>query len=80
MDKHEVKLTTGQRALLSQAPSEWTDVPRFAHVSQTLQELKDKGCIEMQDVPSITPGVHKRQWRISPTFERRRNYKANGND
>lgn len=80
MDKQEVQLTSGQKALIRQAPIDWADVPRFANVSQTLDELEKKGAIEMRNVDTLTPGLHKKQWRLNPSFERRAGNKVNGND
>ena len=80
MDKDEVQLTAWQWALFRQAPLDWTDVPRFAHVSTNLDELEKKGAIEMRNVDTLTPGLHKKQWRLNPAFERRQNGKVNGND
>lgn len=58
------ELTSGQKVLLRKAPDDWTDVPRFANVNRTLDELERKQLIERRTVPGI--GFSKQQWRRTP--------------
>lgn len=66
--KEEHQLSSGEANLLRQAPTEWTDVPKFAHASETMDRLEKRGLIERRTVPGI--GYSKQQWRIK---DRRKN-------
>lgn len=59
---HTEPLTSNEKALLRQAPDDWTDVPRFASVNVTMDTLEKKGLIERRSVPGI--GAKKMQWKI----------------